>query len=265
VQEPNEKDLLVDFERQNIPEPYKSYYTTKRHNLFATIQNFPNIWNCFMKLDEIMQREFEHTQRVLDTTLLFPMILYMNAHQKMRVALELGCSTCMTEAHSILRDAIESAAHAHRLASEPQLLKIWIQRKDDDAAMEAYKQEFEAKKATRLFNGLPELHAMWKRFSDIGSHTNLDSMVHRFTMSNTETDAEYRLNYLGGEPNVYVPALFEILLVFGLIEAMVFNSAAARLRLDPILGEMRARFEAEKESTRQWVIKTCQLHPPSAS
>jgi hypothetical protein len=46
-----------------------------------------------MHLDEIVLREFEVMQRLRDPNLMLPMILFMNAHQKMRVALELGCST----------------------------------------------------------------------------------------------------------------------------------------------------------------------------
>jgi len=54
-----------------------------------------------MHLDEIVLREFEVMQRLRDPNLMLPMILFMNAHQKMRVALELRYSTCLSEAHSL--------------------------------------------------------------------------------------------------------------------------------------------------------------------
>jgi hypothetical protein len=56
-----ENDLLVAFERQQIPEHYKQFYVPKRHNLFATIQQFPYVWNCFMHPDKVVLREFEVT------------------------------------------------------------------------------------------------------------------------------------------------------------------------------------------------------------
>src|SRR5208283_3220753 len=80
--EPTENDLLVEFERQQIPEHYKPYYLPKRHNLFATIQQFPYVWNCFMHLDKIVLREFEVMQRLREPILMLPMVLLMNAHSK---------------------------------------------------------------------------------------------------------------------------------------------------------------------------------------
>ena len=161
----------------------------------------------------------------------------------MRVALKLGCSTCLSEAHSLLRDAIESAAHGHRLASDPQLLKPWIEKDDSEAAKEIFSKEFEYDKATRLFDGLPELLRLWKQFSEFGSHTNINSIVSRFVINQTATDLEFRLNYLGGEPNVFVPALFEMILVFNEIEATLFKLARSRLQLDTELVDMRTRFD----------------------
>jgi hypothetical protein len=232
IQEPTENDLLVEFERQHIPEHYKSYYLPKRHNLFATIRQFPYIWNCFMHLDKIVLREFEVMQRLRDPNLMLPMMLLMNAHSKIRVAFELSCCTCLPEAHSIMRDAIESAAHGHRLASDPVLLKTWIEKNDSDAARKIFSREFEHEKSTRLFDGLPELHRLWKQFSEFGSHTNINSIVSRFLIRQTATDLQYQLNYVGvGDPKILVLALFEMILVFGEIERMLFKLVETRWRL----------------------------------
>lgn len=263
AQEPTEKDLLVEFERAHIPEPFRTHYLTKRHNFLATIQQFPYIWNCFIHLDEIVHREFESMQRLHDPNLMFPMILFMNAHHKMRVAVELGCSTCLPEAHSLVRDAIESAAHAHRLASNPQLLKAWIEKNDGKDGKKAFNREFEQHKATRLFDGLPDLYRLWGEFSEFGAHTNINSIQARFATAQTATDLQFQLNYLGGDPNVLVPALFEMVLVFNEIEKTIFKIAQTRLQLHSELVGMRARFDKEREATRRHVIKTFNLQPPS--
>ncbi len=263
IQKQTDNDLLVKFERHQISEPYKSYYLTKRYNFFSTIQRFPQIWNCFMQLDAILQREFDTMQRLRDPHLMLPMILFMNAHQKMRVAAELGCSTCLSESHSLLRDAIESAVHGHRLASDPQLLKLWIEKNDSEGAKKIFSKEFEQKKAIRLFDGLPELHRLWKQFSEFGSHTNINSIVTRFVITRTATDLQYNFHYLGGEPKILIPALFEIILVFNEIETVLFKLGRARLELDSELVDMRTRFDKEKEATRQVVIKTANLPPPA--
>jgi hypothetical protein len=262
--DPTENDLLVEFERQQIPEHYKLFYVPKRHNLFATIQQFPYIWNCFMNLDKIVLREFEAMQRIRDLSLVLPMVLLMNAHAKIRIAFELACSTVVPEAHSILRDSIESAAHGHRLASDPRLLKPWLEKNDSEAAKKVFSQEFEHEKASRLFDALPELHKLWKQFSEFGSHVNINSILSRFEIRQTDTDMEYRLNYTGvSDAKLFAMALFEIVLVFGEIEKVIFKLGKDRLQLDHELAEMRTRYEAEKEAVRQHIIRTFHVQPPS--
>lgn len=264
TQEPTEKDLLVEFEQQQIPEHYKPYYLPKRHNLFATIRQLPYIWNCFMNLDKIVLGEFEVMQRLREPSLMLPMMLLMNAHSKIRIAFELGCCTCIPEAHSLLRDAIESAAHGHRLASDPQLLKAWIEKNDSEAAKKVFRQEFEHNKATQLFDGLPELHKLWGQFSEFGSHININSIVSRFVITQTATDLQYELNYLGvSSPSMLAMVLFEIVLVFGEIEKIIFKLGKSRLELDAQLLDQRTRFGKEREAVRQCIIKTFKVQPPS--
>jgi len=56
--EPQENDLLVPFEIQNLPKSYKAYYVVKRNNFFSSIQGFPEMWTYYTMLDEIWLREF---------------------------------------------------------------------------------------------------------------------------------------------------------------------------------------------------------------
>jgi hypothetical protein len=264
MRDPTENDLLVDFERQQIPEHYKSYYLPKRHNLRATIEQFPYIWNCFMRLDEIVQREFDGIQRLRNPNLMLPIVLLMNAHSKVRVAFELSCSTCVPEGHSILRDAIESAAHGNRLASDPQLVKAWIKKNDSEAAKKVFSQEFEDKKAIRLFDTLPELHRLWKQFSEFGSHININSILSKFVVSQTNTDLQFQLNYSGiVDAKQFALVLFEMVLVFAEIEKVIFKLTKDRLQFDHELVDMRDRFAKEKESVRQHIIKTFDVQRPS--
>jgi hypothetical protein len=55
---PQENDLLVKFEIDNIPAEYREYYTIKRNKFFASIQSFREMWDCYMRLDAIWMREF---------------------------------------------------------------------------------------------------------------------------------------------------------------------------------------------------------------
>ena len=75
-----------------------------------------------MLLDKIFLREFEDCGTASGTEQMPPLLLYMNAHSKARVSLELGFSTSAAEALSIMRDAVDAAAFAHKLlsGSEPR-------------------------------------------------------------------------------------------------------------------------------------------------
>jgi hypothetical protein len=175
--QPSERDILVEFERTNLPQHYKEFYANKRHNLLASIQRFPRIWEAFMRMDKIWMREFEDMRETTNINKMFPLVLYLNAHVKMRIGMELGLSTCLPEAHSMLRDAIESVAHAHRLVSNPHLVRVWLDRATSDTGRVAFDEQFWHYKKDRLFEGLDELFEQWKTFSNFGSHTNADSIA----------------------------------------------------------------------------------------
>jgi hypothetical protein len=77
---------------------------------------------------------------------------------------------------------------------------------------------------------------------------------------------ECRLNYTGViDTKLFAMVLFEIVLVFGEIEKVMFKLGKDRLQLDPELAAMRTRYEAEREIVRQQIIKTFNVQPPSVS
>jgi hypothetical protein len=104
-----EKDLLLPFESEHIPEFYREYYKIQRNNFFASIQAFPAMWRYYLLLDKIWLREFEDLKPPGDSKLIFPLLLFINAHAKIRISIELGFSGCLSEARSILRDAIDES------------------------------------------------------------------------------------------------------------------------------------------------------------
>ena len=65
---------------------------------------------------------------------LFPVMLYINAHAKIRVSIELALSGCLAEARSILRDGIEFVAHAHTMLNRPELQEVWLSKNDEQKA-----------------------------------------------------------------------------------------------------------------------------------
>jgi hypothetical protein len=255
--------LLHKFEIDNIPAQYREYYGKKRNNFFASIRGFREMWEYFMRLDAIWMREIEDLGMARDPNRMFPLMLYLNAHAKMRVAIELAFSGCVAEGRSILRDAIEFVAHAHAMVNDPELQKTWLSKTDDKAAEEAFKDAFERHKKEGMFEGLDELHRAWGELSETGSHANLNAMVGRFAQVTSDKQIEFRLTYTGGEdPKMWALTLFTMLLSCFTMEQTFFSDCEGRLQLDDQLVRMRGEFEKFKEKLRQTLIKRYKVDPP---
>lgn len=259
---PQETDLLVKFEIDNIPSEYREYYAIKRNNLFASIQGFNEMWNYYIQLDRIWMREFSDLKAATDAGQMFPLLLYFNAHAKMRVSMELAFSGCMAEARSILRDSIEFVAHAHTMLNDPDLQKTWLSKNDGKAALEAFKDAFERQKKVGVFNGLDELHKSWGELSETGSHANLNAMADRFVQVTSDEHIEFRLNYTGLEPKLWALYLFSMSLTCFTMEQTLFNDYDSRLKLDDELRRMRDDFEICKEQLRKKLKVRYGLEPP---
>jgi hypothetical protein len=255
-----ENELLVPFESQNLPTEYKEYYLAKRQNLFASIQGFSEIFNCYMLLDRIWLREFQDAKVASDPNRMFPLILYFNAHAKIRVCMELALSGCLAEARSILRDAIEFVAHAHHMLSDPALQLKWLGKNDQE---EAFKDAFERNKKAGLFKGLDELHQTWGDFSELGSHANINAMCDRFAMIEKDGAFEWQLRYCGIEPRMWGMQLFWMLLACFTMERTFSLDYESRLKFDDTLLKMRAEFETRKERLRRELIVRYNVQPPA--
>jgi hypothetical protein len=230
----HEADLLVPFEMQNLPAYYKEYYTTKRQNFFASIQLFPELWTYYTLLDKIWFREFQDLKLPLqDPNKLFPLIVYFNAHAKMRLSMELAFSGCLAEARSILRDAVECVAHAHRMLNDPKLQVTWLSKNDGTIEAKAFKEAFEHNKKVGLFDGLEELHKTWGQLSETGSHSTLNSICDRFKIAEKpDGNREWHLVYCGAEPQVWAMSLFSMLLTCFTMERTLYADYESRLSLD---------------------------------
>lgn len=260
---PQESDLLVPFESQNIPEGYKEYYKTKRNNFFASIQGFSGMWKYYTLLDQIWFREFQIMKPARDPECMFPLLLYINAHAKIRISIKLVFSGCMAEARSIMRDAIEFVAHAHTMLDDAELQKTWLSKNDDAAALEAFKNAYESHKKERIFKGLDELQRSWRQLSETGSHATINAVCERFAIVKSDTHVEFRLNYSGGlEERNWALSLFSLLLTCFTMERTFYGDYQARLQFDGQLVRMRREFERLKEQLREYMKTHYKIEPP---
>jgi hypothetical protein len=261
--EPRENDLLARFEIDNIPAGYREYYLAKRANFRTSIVQFPALWRFYQLLDKIWLREFEDLNSASDPQRMFPLLVFFNAHAKIRVSLELAFSACMAEARSILRDAVECTAHAHLMMTDPELQKTWLNKND---AEKAFEDAFVRHKKEGLFRGLNELHKQWGQLSETGSHSTINAMCDRFKIVESQTHVQFRLNYCGVEPQLWTKSVFSMLLVSSLMEKIMFRDFETRLGLDDRLQRMRTDALVQKEQLRRELIIRCGIkRPPSKS
>jgi hypothetical protein len=256
---PTMDDVLLPFEKENMPAEYMEYYGLKRNNFFASIQKFRDQWNYYLTLDAIWLQEFSSLSPA-DPNTIFPITVYMNAHLKIRIAIELAFGGMLPEARSIMRDAVEFAAHAHHMLKGPALQTLWLNKLDDP---KAWDQEFRFNKPTQLFDGLPLLHDVWKQLSNIGSHANIVSMCERFHTVEVDGQTSFNVAYTGVEEKTWAIGLFDLLLHDFMMEEMLFKDYQTRLQFDEKLLTMRARFEVRKEQLRASLAARYNLTPPA--
>jgi len=253
-------DLLVPFEQQVLPPEYKEYYRTKRNNFFASIQKLPELWGYYVMLDRIWLREID-VLKPSNPNKAFPIIVYLNAHAKIRVAVELAFTGCMPEARSILRDAVEFVAHAHHMLKDPALQLVWLNKLDDK---EAWSKEFWHNKATGLFAGLDMLYEVWGKLSEMGSHANITSICERVRTVEVDGQPEFRLNYTGLQEKPWAMGIFDMLLVDFMMEETFFKDYQMRFQFDEKLLTMRREFEVYKERLRATLTTRYGIKPPES-
>jgi hypothetical protein len=264
--EARETDILLTFEDEHFASGYKEYYKAKRQNFFATIQCFSGLWDCFQRLDQIWTREFQDMNVVTDTRTMLPGLLFMNAHAKFRIALELGFSCCLGEAWDALRGAIESVAHGHKISREPAMVKVWLDKDHGKKEAELFKQAFERNKKTSLFpaqDGLDKLHHFYSQFSEWGTHTTVGSMAQRFKSVGTEGGTEWRLNYTGADLKLLAVSLFSMLMASSLMEGALFSVFKNRLQMDVELANMRGELAQATQKSRVEIINRFKIAPPN--
>src|ERR1700687_2913674 len=130
--------ILLPAEDKNLREPYREYFITKRKNYLAVVRDLPELWDCFLRLDEIWVRDLVNMTIVTEKERPPLILMFRHSHQQFRIAFELGFVTAITEAWSIMRGSIDTAMVAHKIFPEPNLLAVWVRKNDGRAEMKAY-------------------------------------------------------------------------------------------------------------------------------
>jgi hypothetical protein len=261
----NYKDMLLSVEDQNIRGEYRKYFIAKRTNYFASIQAFPELWDCFLKLDEIWVREFSDIEQISHSKQFLPLPLFVKSHAQFRIAFELGFSTCIPEAYTIARNAIDAVVIAHKIFREPKLGHLWLDRDKGKKEQKAYHKAFEENKRESLFpkaHGLKELHEFYAAFSETGTHPTLAAMAMSYGYETNAQGVVWTHNYLEADPKKIALSLQYMLNAFALVEKALYDCFEDRLKLDHELAKMKSEFVQNQKQSAQLIIKKFKIAPP---
>jgi hypothetical protein len=252
----NRDELLLPLEKR-FPEGYQTYYAIKRNKSFAGVTTFPDMWECFLRLDEIMTYELEVSSQITEFYRLLPFMLFGHAHAQLKIALELGFTGTFPEAFNIARMAVESAYQGHKLISDPTLASTWAKRDRGEAERKDFRKAFDFEKSDGYAAlGLSELHKYWTQFSE-WSHPSVSSLNQRFTMT--------EVKYFETDPERKALNIFSLLFAMHKIENALFAAFVSRLKLDYGLEKRRIAFGQMADRMRVGLIKKFDLKRPGAA
>jgi|GEM_PF-3154158 len=233
-QKMNEK-LLFPFEDASLREPYREYFMTKRQNFRNFITQVPELWDCFQRLDAVWARDLEDMKTIERSRTLI-VLLFRHSHQQFRIAFELGCSSALTEAFSIMRGSIDSGMIAHKIYREPQLLAVWACRNKGKAEEKLFRETFKSANLFPAQYGLDALKPFYRDYSDYGTHPGVGALSLHVT---SDDGRNWQNSYLETGKRL-VAFLFRMLQASAMVENACFKCFEDRLNLDSQLVNMRS-------------------------
>jgi len=248
-----DEERLLSAEDRNLRGPYRDYFITKRQNYLAVIRDLPELWDCFLRLDEIWTRDLDDMRTVTEKERPLLIAMFRHSHQQFRIAFELGFSTAITEAFNIMRGSIDTAMVAHKIFREPNLALVWLRKDEGKAEKKRFRETF---KSANLFPGqygLAELKTFYGDYSELGTHPGLGAISLHTKIEARSTGQDWSHTYLETDGKRAVAFLFRMLEASAIVEGACFACFEDRLKLDSELMSMRSKFQKYKNDTA-WVI-----------
>lgn len=238
---------LFPIEKECFHSEYQKYFIGKRQNFFVNLAAFRALWDGLQLLNDIWMRELSDLEHLRDQTHLLPKLIFAAAHGRFLTAIELGFSSCIGDAYSVLRDGIEAVAHAHKILKEPTTAgAAWTEKHQGKTQKAAYNKHFEENKKSNLFPvgvpGLSQLHAYYGQFCELATHTSVTSIGKSFKDLSTKGTLRWGFAYFETNPQRLAGFFNALLQASAHMEEVFYACFEPRLKLDPDLGRMRADF-----------------------
>ncbi len=246
---------LLPAEEKNLRGPYREYFITKRTNYLNVVRDLPELWDCFLRLDEIWARGLDNMRVVTEKERPPLIAMFRHSHQQFRIAFELGFSTAITEAWSIMRGSIDTAMVAHKMFREPNLLAVWLRKNDGKAERKVYNDAFKSANLFPAQYGLAKLQSFYREYSEMGTHPGYGAIALHTRIEARTTGQDWNHTYLETDGKRAVAFLFQMLEAATLVEGACFKCFEDRLKLDSDLMNLRMKLEKCAKDTAR-VINT---------
>lgn len=251
--------VLLAAEERSLRNPYKEYFTTKRRNYLNVVRDLPELWDCYLRLDEIWARDLDNMRVVVEKERPPLVALFRQSHQQFRIAFELGFSTAVTEAFSIMRGSIDSAMVAYKIFREPNALAIWLHKNDDKKKLKEFRDTFNTGNLFPSRLGLSELKSFYSDYSDWGTHPGVGAISLHTTIAATTYGQDWNHTYLETNGKRAVAFLYRMLEAAAMVENVCFTCFEDRLKLDSSLAGLRVDLQNRKQHTAHLI--TTQIPP----
>ena len=218
-----EDQILLPAEDKNLREPYREYFITKRRNYLTVVRDLPDLWDCFLRLDEIWARDLDNMGVVWERERPAIISMFRHSHQQFRIAFELGFATAITEAWSIMRGSIDTAMVAHKIFREPNLLAVWVRKSDGKTQRRAYNHAFKSANLFPAQYGLAELQSFYRDYSESGTHPGLSAISMHTKIEARSTGQDWSHTYLETDGKRTVAFLFRMLEASILVEGCLLQ------------------------------------------
>lgn len=249
---------LFPIEKECFRSEFQKYFKGKRQNFFLTLTAFRPLWDCLQLLNDIWTRETSNLEHLTEQTHLLPKLIFASAHARFLTAIELGYSCCIGDAYSVLRDAIEAVAHAHRIFKDPASAAAWSAKHQGEAELKAHDKIFKWDKKKNLFPddvpSLSKLQTYYGHFCELATHTSVTSIGKNFKDLSTTGTLRWGFSYFETDPQRLAGFLNAMLQVSAHMEEVFYGCFETRLNLDPELSRMRSQFLLLRQQQTQYLM-----------
>ena len=209
-------------------------------------------------LNDIWMRESSDLEYLIDQTHLLPKLIFASAHARFLTAIELGFSCCIGDAYSVLRDGIESVAHAHRIFKDPVAAAAWTAKRQGEDELKAHDKIFKWDKKKNLFPddvpSLSKLQTYYGHFCELATHTSVTSIGRNLKDSSTAGTLRWEFAYFETNPQRLAGFLNALLQVSAHMEEVFYGCFEVRFDFDAELDRMRSQFLLIRQQQSHYLI-----------